>query len=43
MEAVEDLLTPVFENGKLLVEYNLESIRNRAEIVVPEMSQASIN
>jgi nicotinamide phosphoribosyltransferase len=43
MEAVEDLLIPVFENGKLLVEYDLESIRNRAEIVVPEMSQASIN
>lgn len=31
-ENVEDLLVPVYENGELLVEYNLEEIRERAKV-----------
>lgn len=32
MEAYEELLIPVYENGKLLVEYDLNAIRNNAKL-----------
>ncbi|MCP9265440.1 Pre-B-cell colony enhancing factor 1 [Dirofilaria immitis] len=40
----KDILVTVFENGKLLVDYSLEEIRNRAELdIVKEHKRKAVN